>query len=67
MRKLALLGFLLLTIVACKSQKNRTEKQKDIKTTEKPSTSSRLNTQVLYFKATGNEPFWGLEISDNTY
>ncbi len=66
MKKLALLGLLLLTIVGCNSQKKVQENQNTTKTTETPSKIQDSNTQVIYFKATGNEPFWGLEISDST-
>jgi heat shock protein HslJ/uncharacterized membrane protein len=64
MRKLALLGFLLVAIVGCKSNKNWTEKKKDSSTTETSSHNQDATTRIVYFKATGNEPFWGLEISE---
>jgi heat shock protein HslJ/uncharacterized membrane protein len=65
MRKLAFLGFLLIAITACKNQKNLTEKKNDTNTTEKPSYNQDVNTRIVYFKATGNEPFWGLEIAED--
>jgi heat shock protein HslJ len=65
MRKLALLGFLLVAITACKSNKNVTEKKNNTNTSEKPSPNQDVTNRIVYFKATGNEPFWGLEISED--
>ena len=57
LKKNTLFGFLLLTIVSCKSLDKKLENT-DLDT--------KKDRESPYFKATGNEPFWGLEIANDS-
>ncbi|MEO8517043.1 MAG: META domain-containing protein [Flavobacterium sp.] len=57
MKKQALFGFLLLTIFSCKSLDDRMENA-DI-----DAETYNINT---YFTASGNDPFWSLQIENDT-
>jgi heat shock protein HslJ/uncharacterized membrane protein len=57
MKKQALFGFLLLTIMGCKSLDDRMENA-DI--------DAETYSENTYFKASGNDPFWSLEIENDS-
>lgn len=68
MRFLSIIALLFLLVGSCDEQKpdhadldQGTEIKSDL-----GSTSSSISLDGTYFKANGNEPFWSLEISDQT-
>ncbi|TDE44367.1 META domain-containing protein [Flavobacterium rhamnosiphilum] len=58
-------SIVLLTIVSCKT--NKVPIQISSETESTPAYKEQMENleQMIYFRATGNEPFWSLKISDN--
>lgn len=55
-----LIGFLLLTVIGCKSLDEKMEN------TEQEAFEQKINGEIVYFKAAGNEPFWNLIITNDS-
>lgn len=58
-----------LILLSCNSKKNKNKEVIEVSTTSEATETPKNNNRVgneIYFKASGNEPFWGLEVSGNT-
>jgi heat shock protein HslJ len=65
MKKLACFGIILLTVLSCKTAIVPIQQSQKSKTAVVNDVGEIGNTDNIYFKSSGTEPFWGLTISDD--
>ncbi|WP_300569860.1 META domain-containing protein [Flavobacterium sp.] len=60
MKRHLLIGFLLLTVIGCKSLDEKMENA------DQEAYEKKINGEIVYFKASGNDPFWNLTITNDS-
>lgn len=68
-KRISIIGILALSILFANCKPKPVEKEatvSDSLSVEKPKVALTEGTEKIFFKATGTEPFWGIEISEDS-